>query len=201
MRIGYLTVPPTMPGREAAPRARSCSPRSRPATRSRTPCSSTRSRTSRGSRSTSARSSGDATGSCRRSASSATSRRCPRARSTSWPARRSPDDRAFAEHPRQRGRARPAGHGRRGPGLVPHQPHRLGPDGRGRDPALRGGDGGGDAVAHRTGRLCRTSLQRVNYLQAAIPVGCCRGVLANQRRSTDARTRCGLAAQPSRWGW
>ena len=76
-----------------APRRRSSSPRSRPATRSRTRCSSTRSRTSSGCRSTSARSSDGATGWCPPSARSATRRRCPRGRSTSWPARRSPTTR------------------------------------------------------------------------------------------------------------
>ena len=72
------------------PRDRSSSPSSRPATPSRTRCCSTRSRTSRSCRSTSPPCSAGATGWSARCARSATRRRCRRARSTSWPARRSP---------------------------------------------------------------------------------------------------------------
>ncbi len=39
--------------------------------------------------------------------------------------------------------AGPAGHHRRGAGLVPDQPDRVGPDGRGGDPAVRGSSGRG----------------------------------------------------------
>ena len=97
----------TSPCRRRHPTARRfanrCSShRSRPATRSRTPCCSTRSRISSSCRSMSGRSNVVATGSSARCATRAMRRRCPRARSTSWPRRPIPDDEAFsvtlAEH-------------------------------------------------------------------------------------------------------